>query len=235
MRADVHPGCEAVILLCRLIRQRQRLIIKTASDKVVQTQLQGLRLAFPLQARIEAASQSARRAYTTLLSAWLNTGKPPQGDAVSAAALAGLLALDAVVQTESGLGCYPFSARETAIRLELDGQWLYAMCAVDALAVAALAQTAVVITSVCSHCAQPLHLRSDADGQIQVLGTVAVRVEYRQLAQHHTQCSADLCPGIVFVCEPCAAQQAESDTLLTLAQASAVARSFFAFQTALLK
>lgn len=209
--------------------------MKTASDKFIETQLQRLRLAFPLQARIEAASQSARLAYTTLLSAWLNTAKPPQADVVSASALAELLALDAVVQTESGLGCYPFSARETAIRLELDGQWRYAMCAVDALAVSALAQTAVGIASVCSHCAQPLRLRSDADGQVWVLSAVGVRVEYRQLAPRHTQCSADLCPGIVFVCESCAAQQAEPDTLLTLAQASAVGRGFFAFQTALLK
>ena len=51
--------------------------MKNASDYHTQTQLQRLRQAFPLQARIEAASPAARQAYTAVLSAWLNTYAAP--------------------------------------------------------------------------------------------------------------------------------------------------------------
>lgn len=205
----------------------------TASDNHTQIQLQRLRQAFPLQARIEAASPAARQAYTAVLSAWLSTCTAPQAATVSASALAELVALDAVVQSASGLGCYPFSARETAIGLELDGHRLYAMCAVDALAVSALVQRSVMIDSTCSHCVEPVRLENDAQGHVREMSRAGALVEYRQLAQRHTECCNDLCPGIVFVCAACAAQVADPSTLLSLAQASAVGRDFFAFQTLL--
>jgi hypothetical protein len=101
-----------------------------------------------------------RRLYREILLGFAG-GSPPARGALAASAdeleldlaatLARLQALD-LVQTDAATGevavAYPFSRRPTAHRLELPGgRQAYAMCAVDALGVAAMLASPVVVRS----------------------------------------------------------------------------------------
>jgi hypothetical protein len=57
-----------------------------------------------------------------VLLAWLQGGIAPQFDIIPQSLINQLAALDAVVVTDSGLGCYPFSAIKTEIEVEFGGQ-----------------------------------------------------------------------------------------------------------------
>ncbi|WP_124703355.1 hypothetical protein [Sulfuriferula multivorans] len=88
------------------------------SNTSITQELGRLRREFPLQARIEAAQIAARAAYRIVLQAWLDNGAAPQPHIIPLHCLNQLVELDALVVTESGLGCYPFSAVETGISVE---------------------------------------------------------------------------------------------------------------------
>jgi hypothetical protein len=62
---------------------------------------------------------------------------------------------------------YPFSATPTpfVVRLE-DGQERFACCAIDALGIAPMLGTRVVIRSRCHHCGEPLELAVPATGPL---------------------------------------------------------------------
>jgi hypothetical protein len=118
---------------------------------VVLDALARLRAAFPLEARIRAATEPVRATYAQVLTHWLHA-TPPAASAFDAAALTALLRLDALVAEEHGLGCYPFSAIDTGIRVSLPGGTVHAMCAIDALAIARLARARTRIDTTCTTC-----------------------------------------------------------------------------------
>lgn len=192
-----------------------------------------LRREFPLQARIEAADAATCEAYATVFTAWLQNGVAPQPDVIPAVELEKLLAIDAVVMTDSGLGCYPFSASKTGIRVEYGSHAVYAMCAIDALAIPFLAGSAALIQTRCSSCDEPLAIRTDDTGQIREATLAGTQVAYRQLSAQHTACCNDLCPGITFVCASCAATAPGQSDMMSLEEAAVVGRAFFHFQTCL--
>lgn len=187
--------------------------------------LERLRREFPLQARIEAAEIAARAAYRIVLQAWLENGAAPQPHIIPPHNLNTLVELDALVVTESGLGCYPFSAVETGISVEYGLHRVNTMCAIDALAIPLLANTAATITATCRVCDLPVTVHAAASGLITWNVPAGVQVAYRKLAQQHVACCNDLCPGIVFVCAECADEDS-----MSVANAAAVGRLFFGFQ-----
>ncbi|MHB1333618.1 MAG: organomercurial lyase [Sulfuriferula sp.] len=187
-----------------------------------------LRREFPLQARIEATDTVTRAAYAMVLQAWLQNGAAPRPHVIPRHSLDKLVGLDALVESESGLGCYPFSAVETGITVDYGVHRVHAMCAIDALAIPFLANTAATIIATCSVCDLPVRVQTDAVGQITQAVPAGVHVAYRKLAQEHVVCCTDLCPGIVFVCPACIGGDAEDS--LSIDDAAEVGRQFFGFQ-----
>lgn len=198
------------------------------ANNSISRNIERLRHEFPLQARIEAADIAARAAYMIVLQAWLKNGTAPQPDIIPQRNLDTLLAMDALAISESGLGCYPFSAVETGITVEYGTHRVNAMCAIDALAIPFLAHAGATITSKCSACELCLTVHINAAGQVTQTVPAGTRVAYRKLAQQHVTCCSDLCPGIVFVCADCAADTGED--CMSVADAAAVGSLFFGFQ-----
>ncbi len=192
-----------------------------------------LRREFPLQDRIESIEATTTNTYTSVLNSWIQDGVAPLPDTFPPEELKTLLTLDAVVMTNSGLGCYPFSAAKTDISAKYREQQIYAMSAIDALAIPLLTGTEVVIKSRCSRCALPLTIKSDDMGQIKEATPAGTQVEYRQIASNHTSCCNDLCPGITFICGSCAEITTNQSDLITLKEASVVGRAFYHFQLCL--
>ena len=211
-------------MLCGITKRAKYLL----SNTNITQGLERLRREFPLQARIEAADIAARTAYRIVLQAWLENGTAPAPHIIPLHCLNKLVELDALVVTESGLGCYPFSAVETGITVEYGSHRVNAMCAIDALAIPFIANTAATIIATCSVCDLPVTVHADASGQITRNVPSGMQVAYRKLAQEHVACCNDLCPGIVFVCAECAGAAGERG--MNVADAAAVGRQFFGFQ-----
>ena len=196
--------------------------------------LNRLRTEFPLQARMDVADMATRDAYATVLMAWLHDGIAPQPDIIHQDERDKLAALDAVVVTESGLGCYPFSALNTGIEVEFGDFHVSAMCAIDALAIPVLAQADAVIRSRCRNCDAPLLVKMNGNGLVAASSPADVCVEYRQLAEEHAHCCSDLCPGIGFLCGTCCEMTSSQDSKMSLEDAATVGHDFFYFQSRLL-
>jgi hypothetical protein len=124
--------------------------------------LQRLRDKFPLQQRIESALPETRAAYARVLRHWADHGKAPAfgTNSVPEPLLKELVAMDALVIDEYGIGCYPFSARGTGISVHYSDKTVHAMCAVDALAIPRLTQHASRITARCALCGALLNALS---------------------------------------------------------------------------
>lgn len=189
-----------------------------------------LRREFPLQARIEVMDVATCVAYTSVLATWIQDGVAPQPEIISEIMLEKLLALDTIVMTNSGLGCYPFSAEKTGINVEFRGHHVYAMSAIDAFAISFLTDSEIIIQSQCSKCDLTLTIKTDNLGQIKEVIPAGTQVEYRQISTHHTACCNDLFPGITFVCASCAAIAIRQNDMISLKEASVVGRAFYYFQ-----
>ncbi|ONN67843.1 organomercurial lyase [Herbaspirillum sp. VT-16-41] len=194
--------------------------------------LQKLRDEFPLQQAIEGADPALRAAYVNTLSHWILHGLPPPRDCSSEAAIQALGALDALVIDECGIGCYPFSARETGIHVHFSGRGVSAMCAIDALAIPRLVQHVSRVTARCAVCGCHLACTVAANGSVEGGNPEGVRVVWRSGAAAEGACCHTLCPGIRFVCKHCA--ELPAATGLSLPEAAAVGNSLFAFQRRLL-
>jgi hypothetical protein len=189
--------------------------------------LNRLRARFPLEARVRGAPPPLRAAYAQLLGQWRHA-QPPAADALAPDALAALVALDAVVAEEHGFGCYPFTTRDTGLRVTLPAGTVHAMCAIDALAIARLARERARISANCAECGAPLAFAVEANGGLDHDQADAAQVLWRG---HDAggACSQSLCRTILFLCTRCA-----SPDVYTLPQAAAIGNAFFAFQAALL-
>lgn len=205
---------------------------RSAARTVVLDGLERLRAAFPLEARMRDTGRAAQAAYGQALQQWLRA-MPPQPQAFAADTLAELLKLDALVEEQHGLGCYPFSARDTGITVRLAGGTVNAMCAIDALAVARLAGAASRIDARCETCGTPLHCRVEANGGLDHDQTGVARVVWFRACGTHNSCSQSLCRNIRFLCPRC--EPASPGDVYTLPQATAIGNAFFAFQAAFVR
>lgn len=191
-----------------------------------------LRRLFPLAERLQSVAPEVRTAYAYVLQQWMRAF-PPQASLIDRAALDELLRLDAVVQETHGLGCYPFSARDTGIVVTLAAGTVNAMCAIDALAVARIAGTAVQIHATCETCGTPLSCRVEENGGLDHDQTDRARVFWQSACSTHGACSQSLCRNIRFLCAACTPPGAGD--VYTLPQATAIGNAFFGFQQTLLR
>ena len=146
--------------------------------------------------------------------------------------LAALVALDAVVPEEHGIGCYPFSTLDTGIRVSLPGGPVNAMCAIDALAIARLARARTHIDTTCTTCAATIALQVEENGGLDHDQADLARVVWQHATNTHAACSQGLCRNIRFLCPACPAP--ENGEHFSLPQATAIGNAFFRFQSALL-
>lgn len=192
--------------------------------------LKRLQEAFPLEVRIEQASEPERAAYADLLRHWIG-GLAPDHDIAAPDALTALLKLDAVVLHPKGVSCYPFSARPTDMRVAFGNRAVHAMCAVDALAMARLLGQSCDIASRCAGCGNALAVHVNDDGSLDHAQAERAMVWWKPLPDGTGHCAEGLCRNIRFLCLACSATPAE---LYTLPEASAIGNAFFGFQRRLL-
>lgn len=198
---------------------------------VVLAALARLRAAFPLEARLLAAEVTVRSAYAQTLRLWLGA-TPPQVSGFSTETLTTLTNLDAIVPGTNGIGCYPFSAQSTGIRVTWPAGTVNAMCAIDALAIARLAAVRTHIDATCTGCGTRIAIQVEENGGLNHDQTELARVLWLPTATTLSSCSQGLCRQIRFICRAC--PEPESGERFTLPQATAIANAFFAFQRALL-
>lgn len=191
-----------------------------------------LRDRFPLQARIETAPEPVRAEYGRILRQWRDGESPPQAARCDPELLEALVNLDAVVVQGEGLGCYPFSAEATTFVVRgTEGETkVHAFCAFDALAIPRLLGRHCRIESACASCGRGRYFEVHGNGGLSeqaVHDTVVVWAQDHGAGSPAGSCRS-LCPNIRFLCSSCGGWS--RNTVLTLAQATAVANAFFAFQ-----
>jgi hypothetical protein len=201
-----------------------------ARTQVMQA-LATLRGLFPLEQRITHATPAQRQAYGLILATWVE-GRIPAAGLGATPGVQELAQQDALVVSAEGIGCYPFSARDSAIQVAFGGASVHAMCAIDALAIARLVAAETRITSACQVCAAPLVCVVEANGALAHDQEPAPRVIWQTGARGGQDCSQTLCRHIRFICAHCAAPPEAG--LYTLAQAAVIGNAFFGFQRTLL-
>jgi hypothetical protein len=118
-----------------------------------------------------------------------------------------LASLDLVVLKHDGslAGAYPLTTEPTPHEIGVNGNWLWAMCAMDALAVAPLFDTSVEIGSECPITGAKIRLWMTGE---QVLDAkpgpdVQLGIWWRQ---PYTNAARNFCPGVMFLRDVDAAQ-----------------------------
>lgn len=192
--------------------------------------LKGLHRAFPIEQRLKTqACDSTRETYLAVLSRWMQTASSPSPAGFDTEALDELLALDALYLTEDeqAIGAAPFCPVQTDIQVNFPHESLYALSALDALALPRLLGTAGVIETRCPASNQPISLQVDAEGKLLPADLDKAIVVFQKVSEQVQHYSHDVAAGIRFLHPALAGRFGQS---LTLAEAAAVAHAFYAFQ-----
>lgn len=161
--------------------------------------------------RLEASEDLVWR---TVLRLYAERGEPPKPaeigaetgiDADAVASLLRALRSRDLIELDPQSGCillaYPFTQAVTGHRVELKGRRLHALCAIDALGVAAMYGTDINISSPCRHCGASIHVKTTEEGrslQSVVPGEAVVWFDFAYDGSAATSC----CPAIAFFCSP---------------------------------
>jgi hypothetical protein len=96
---------------------------------------------------------------------------------------------------------YPFTEAETDHRVELNGHALRALCAIDALGVAAMYGSDTTVISACRHCGEKIQVATTATGRELADVNPANSMVWYDFA-YDGSAAASCCPSIVFFCSP---------------------------------
>jgi alkylmercury lyase len=131
------------------------------------------------------------------------------------------------------LYAYPFTGQETEHRVQLHGRQLHAVCAIDALGIAGMFRTDVVIGSSCRACAGRIEIGTALGGKSLSYVRPGDSVVWYDLA-YSGRAAASCCPSIAFFCSEAELKQwfsAQSPPRagyrLTLDEALEVGRALF--------
>lgn len=196
--------------------------------------LKGLHRAFPIEQRLKTqACDSTRETYLAVLMRWVQTAAAPAPAGFDAEALDELLALDALYLTENeqAIGAAPFCPVETGIKISFPHETLYALSALDALALPRLLGTAGVIETRCPASNQPITLQVDAQGNPLPEDLDKALVAFLKISEHVQHYSHDVAGGIRFINPALGGRFPQT---LALPEAAAVAHAFYAFQRKML-
>lgn len=192
--------------------------------------LKGLHRAFPIEQRLKTqACDSSRETYLAALTRWIQTSAAPAPAGFDAESLEELMALDALYLTEDeqAIGVPPFCPVQTDIAVHFPHEKLYAVSAIDALALPRILNSAATIETFCPVSGQPIQIRIDAQGAPFESDQNSTIVVFRKVSDEPQHYARDVAPGIRFVHPALGAQFPQH---LTLAEAAAVAHGFYAFQ-----
>lgn len=150
--------------------------------------------------------------WRTVLRLYAQRGRPPELNdivaetGIAADEVAGLLhvlrshdLIDIDLHSEDIWLAYPFTQAATGHCVEFNGLTLHALCAIDALGVAAMYNADVSISSPCRQCSSTIRVRTAAAGT--ALDSVAPKgaVVWYDFA-YDGSASASCCPEIAFFC-----------------------------------
>lgn len=196
--------------------------------------LKGLHRAFPIEQRLKTqACDSTRETYLAVLTRWVQTAVAPSPAGFDAEALDELLALDALYLTEDeqAIGAAPFCPVATDITVNFPHETLYALSALDALALPRMLGAAGVIETRCPATGQAITLQIDAQGNPLPEEIHKAIVVFMKTSEHIQHYSLDVAPGIRFVHPSMNGRFPQS---LGMVEAAAVAHAFYAFQRKIL-
>jgi mercuric reductase len=196
----------------------------------------------PLKARQDQLSPACKAAHQAILRTLVQQGRPPSdaelqmviGNESLSDCLQRLGADDLVVLDATGshpVGAYPVTLEITPHTVEVNGHTIHAMCALDAVSVAAMFDTTVDIMSRCHSSDTPITIRMQGSDILAVTPTTGVMIGIRwqmpsAVAAH------SMCMEMVFLKDRPTAdawQNLDTDntTLFTLPEAVAFGQAFF--------
>ena len=208
----------------------------------IQTALVRLNSHLPLKARQNRLPQVLKTAHQRVLACLITQGRPPSAEELETVlgqdnlttGLQRLAAEDLVVLDAKGkhvVGAYPVTIERTPHKISVHGHSIYAMCALDAVAVAPMFATEVRIDSGCHVSKTPISIHMSGRELLEVHPTADVVVGIRwqmpsAVAAH------SMCTQMVFLKDRQVAldwQQGDSEniSLFSLPEAVAFAEAFF--------
>ncbi len=208
----------------------------------IQAAVDRLNALLPLTARQDQLPAELKVMHLYILSALVGQGSVPDetelievsGEENIVAALQRLAEQDLVVLDNQGrrpVGAYPVTLEMTPHRLSVNGQRIFAMCAIEALAVAPMFDREVRIESVChaSRTSIYIHMRGGRLLDVQPTPKITVGVRWQtptSVAAH------SLCMEMVFFKDKACAVEwqagdCENVSLFTLPEAVEFAKGFF--------
>ena len=155
-----------------------------------ETALAHLQSLLPLKARQDQLPATLKAVHRYVLEGLVSQGCPPGAEELTAllggekldAALQRLGAEDLVVldaDNKLPLGAYPLTSEITPHKISVNGHRIYAMCALDAVSVAPMFHTDVVIESSCEVSKIPIRIHMSGRDVIDVLPGVEVTIGIR--------------------------------------------------------
>lgn len=154
----------------------------------------------PLADRQALLAPDHREAHRAILDGFAARGRPPHG--LPPAVLETLEQEDLIVTGEGGavVGAYPFTLEQTPHRVIVGGNELHAMCSLDAVAIAPVFGTDVVIESTCAVSGTSIAIEQRGD-EVIAASPADLRVGIRW--QEPEGCAAhSMCREMVFLAGP---------------------------------
>lgn len=183
---------------------------------------------FPLLARQRSLGEAAKRTHRRLLATLALEGRPPAD--LDAAIVERLAAEDVIVMDAGRMtGAYPFSLVATPHRVWIGTTGIYAMCAIDAVAISAVWKVPTRIESECALTGTPI--RVDQDPGSASADPSDLRLGIRWQAPRGSA-STSMCREMVFLADPSVARRWQQGggeaSIYTLDEGIEFGRRFFA-------
>lgn len=195
----------------------------------------------PLKARQDALDSAVRNLHHEILHSFVTTGRPLSRAQIAARSgadnvdemLSQLAADDLVVLSadrQKITGAYPFTIEERVHHVNVNGQDVYAMCALDALSIAPMFDASTRILSRCHVTGTPVEIMINAD---RILLAIPDELHVGIRWQATSGCAAQsLCMEMVYLKDAVTAQQWQQQdpdniSIYTLDQAVEFGAAFF--------
>jgi hypothetical protein len=169
----------------------------------IQAALDKLNSQLPLKERQDKLPQELKDLHRAVLHSLINQGRPPSSDELAdqfgketvESGLARLGADDLIVLDADGMnpvGAYPITSEQTPHKIIVKGHAIHAMCALDAVSVAPMFDTNVVIESECRVTKTPITIRMHGSKILEAIPTpgiiIGIRWQMPSGAAAHSMC-----------------------------------------------
>lgn len=176
---------------------------------IISQSVQRLNAQLPLKARQDRLSQALKALHREVIKSLVTRGRPPNRAEVAAlvgesevdAAIARLGTDDLVVLSEDRreiVGAYPVTTEPTPHQLEVNGQTIHAMCALDAVSVAPMYEIPVEIHSRCRVSGEMVHIKQNGTHILEA-APASVRVGVRWQMPSGDHAAHSMCMEMVFL------------------------------------